>query len=292
MLAVLDTGTSLRQDQLQERFPIMFNGFRLPAIHLDSTGTGPDDTCGHGTKVAGILAAPNDGSNIVGALYAADLTTVKVGHSPARIPTQWEAYAGGGMVCDGILKAVTAGARVVNMSFGYLYSHPTVEACIRAAFDSTNMIFVAAAGTGPQGWVLFPASMNREVIAVSSVNINGPGTYHMIGGASGTSVAYGEAVNFASAYAANRGPSPGDVGKQPYTEIAAGGGTSSATPMLSAVFGLTIQSQLTPTTRADIIAQVARASTIVNVRNADGSQIGSGHWRWNPKRICCQWRLN
>lgn len=289
-VAVLDTGVSRWQDQLQARYS--------GTTHLDSTGIprpagqGPawHDDCGHGTKVAGILAAPNDGSNIVGALYAANLTTVKVGHAPAQ-----DVFSGSGWVCDGIAKAVNAGAKVVNMSFGFLISSPTVEACIRSAFDSTTVIFVAAAGTGPQGGVIFPANMNREVIAVTAVDINGPGTYHMIGGAQTTSVAYGQDVDFASVYAANRMPSPGEIGTDfyvgqaivpgftpgvigtPYTQFAAGGGTSSAAPTLSAVFGLTIQSQLTSTTRADIIAQVANASTIVNVRNADGSQIASGY---------------
>ncbi len=287
MVAVLDTGVSLTQDQLQGRFIV---GRSAGATHLDSTGTGFHDACGHGTKVAGILAAPNDGRNIVGALYAADLTTVKVGHAPAQ-----DVFSGSGWVCDGIAKAIKSGAKVVNMSFGFLISSPTVEACIRSAFDNTTVIFVAAAGTGPQGGVIFPANMNREVIAISAVDIDGPATYHMIGGAQTTSVAYGQDVDFASAYAANRMPSPGEIGTesyvgqmvgngfppgvvgQPYTQFAAGGGTSSATPTLSAIFGLTIQSQLMPTTRADIIAQVARASTIVNVRNADGSQIASGY---------------
>lgn len=292
-VAVLDTGVSRWQDQFQGPYP--FQGPRM--THEDSTGTGTHDDCGHGTKVAGILAAPNDGKNIVGVLYKSDLITVKVGHAPAQ-----DVFSGSGWVCDGIKKAINAGAEIINMSFGFLISSPTVEACIRAAFDdpTKNIIFVAAAGTGPQGGVIFPANMRREVVAVSAVDITGPGIitgpYRMIGQAGTTSVGYGEGVDFASVYAANRMPSPGAFGMiMPYTgqtnsegfppcvagsycsEIAAGGGTSSATPTISGVFGLTIQSQTTPTTRADIIAQVARASTIVNVLNANGSQIASGH---------------
>lgn len=293
MVAVLDTGASLKQDQVNQRYSA---GLGVSTTNLDSTGTGLDDTCGHGTKVGGILAAPNDRKNIVGVLYKANLTTVKVGHAPAQ-----DVFSGSGWVCDGINKAINAGAQIINMSFGFLISSPTVEACIRAAFDdpTKNTIFVAAAGTGPQGGVIFPANMRREVVAVSAVDITGPGImtgpYHMIGGGQTTSVGYGEGVDFASVYAANRMPSPGEIGTdtyvgqaispgfpsgvigQPYTQFAAGGGTSSATPTLSGVFGLTIQSQTTPTTRANIISQVARASTIVNVLDANGSQIGSGH---------------
>src|SRR5205814_8050311 len=130
-------------------------------------------------------------------------TTVKVGHSPVQ-----DVFSGSGWVCDGIAKAVNAGAKVVNMSFGFLISSPTVEQCIRSAFDSTTVIFVASAGTGPQGGVIFPANMDREVIAVTSVDINGPGTYHMIGGGQTTSVGYGQNVDFASVYSSNRMPSP------------------------------------------------------------------------------------
>src|SRR5262249_27353604 len=144
---------------------------------LTASGVNPGDTCGHGTRIAGLAAAPRDGINIVGVAWGAPLTTIKVDNSP---------YIEGGnytidtaVVCDGIDKAMASGARVVSMAFGMLYTSPTIEGCIRKAYDSREVIFVAAAGT-TAWWVMFPAVMNREVLAVSLVEINPAGGYKML----------------------------------------------------------------------------------------------------------------
>ena len=271
-LALLDTGISTQQDQLQAGF-IGGAVARPPIVHLDTTGTGLEDDCGHGTKVAGIAAAPRDGQSIAGALWAASLTTIKAGGSPQHTIPDSAAYE----VCGGIALAVQSRAQVVMMAFGYPFHSPTVAECIRDAFDSTSAIFVAAAGT-QVSWVTFPASMNREVIAASAVHVTGPASYAMFG--TPGSVAYGPDVDFVSVMGMNRIPTTGRVGNAVTQEIAAGGGSSAAVPHIAAVFGLAIQATagaVPSLTRAQIISRVRNASSIDSVRDANGQPLQPGH---------------
>src|SRR5262249_17913136 len=75
-IAVLDSGTSPDQNQLNGRFTV--GSGRPAATHLTASGVNPGDTCGHGTRIAGLAAAPRDGINIVGVAWGAPLTTIKV----------------------------------------------------------------------------------------------------------------------------------------------------------------------------------------------------------------------
>jgi Subtilase family len=262
-LAVLDTGLSAQQDQLNGQFT---NGApRAPTSQFDETGTGIDDTCGHGTKVASLAIAPHDGRNIVGAMWGANLVSAKVGNgvshwNPPLVSTS-------SVVCQGVIKAVNGGAQITNMSFGFLFASPVVRECISTVFDTTPMIFVAAAGTNVPN-VIFPASMNREVVAASAVRIT-PTAYELF--ASG--ITYGPDVDFVSVMGDNRLPSSGRIGNVNVSELAAGGGTSSAAPHIASIIGLTIQSRPNAT-RAQILAAVHAASSTEAISASYGGSVG------------------
>src|SRR5581483_1127681 len=68
------------------------------------------DTEGHGTFVAGIIAANLDNEGIVGIAYTAQLLVAKVVRGDGSIPLQAEA--------DAIRWATDSGARVINLSLG------------------------------------------------------------------------------------------------------------------------------------------------------------------------------
>lgn len=260
MLAVLDTGTSEQQDQLHSRFTI--GAPRHPAMHRLTGGEiQPGDLCAHGTKVAATVAAPRDGRNIVGALWGANLTTIRVVSAPGL------AAFTASQVCEGIAMAKGAGAHITMMAFGFLYASDVVGQCISDTFETTSMIFVAAAGTSVP-YVIFPASMNREVVAASVVEIAGPTTYKLFG----SGIAYGPDVDFVSVMGSNDFPTSGNIGNSSTQEISAFGASSGAVPHIAAVLALAIQSR-PDLTRMDIIARVRAASSVNNVSDSTGQPL-------------------
>jgi hypothetical protein len=176
MVGVLDSGASADQDQLNGRFAL--GSSRPPATHLTAALVTAGDTCGHGTRIAALATAPRDGSNIIGVAWGAPLVTVKVDNNP--IVTGGTHTIDVFAICDGIMKVKTASARVISMAFGLSYTSPTISQCIKDAYDTApEVIFVAAAGT-TFSWVVFPAVMNREVLAVSLVEINPLGGFKLL----------------------------------------------------------------------------------------------------------------
>lgn len=178
-VAVLDVGVSEKQDQLTTpAFPKQDrNGRWVWNTGSNKTET-PWATCDHGTRVAGVLAAPLDGKNIVGVAYRANLITVNQAPYIVVGPTDtlWivraieKARAGPGGSADG--------ARIINMAFGSPVYLNAVADKIRFEYarrDRPHPIFVVAIGSFacPLGnGRLFPASM-RESLTVAGVTENG-----------------------------------------------------------------------------------------------------------------------
>jgi len=132
------------------------------------TSTNPKDwkdKNGHGTHVAGIIAAENNEIGVVGVAPKASLYAVKVLNN-----------AGVGSwadVIDGIEWSIQNGMQVISMSLGgSSYSQALEEAC-NAAY-AAGLVLVAAAGNSGDGnpdtnEVLYPAAFG-SVIAVAATD--------------------------------------------------------------------------------------------------------------------------
>lgn len=129
---------------------------------------GPNDQCGHGTAMAGVIASPrNTVGNAVGVAYNSNLVTVR-GTS--------DVIFNSGNEKDGVAEALVllakrSDVRIISMSIGDLFSNSKVEDAIRYAHNRGKLIF-AAAGTSTTftNWVgvIFPATMS-ETVAVTGV---------------------------------------------------------------------------------------------------------------------------
>ena len=142
-------------------------------------GSARVDTLGHGTFVAGLIAAGLDnGIGIAGLAPSAELLVAKVVTGSRAIPVEAEARA--------VRWAVENGARVINMSLGGLRdpldpnrdSFSQLEADAVAYAVSNGVVVVAAVGNAdqapvnPWGYASYPAAL-PHVLGVSAVAQSG-----------------------------------------------------------------------------------------------------------------------
>lgn len=149
LVAVLDTG-------VQQDHPDL-----AVAGVSDVTGTtGGEDDNGHGTHVAGTLAALDDGIGVVGVAPDVDLWAIK-----ALDALGYSDYV---TMARGVDEALGLGAQVLNMSVGGPVDSDALHEQISAAHEA-GLIIVAAAGN--EGWPVeysFPGAYDGEVITVSA----------------------------------------------------------------------------------------------------------------------------
>jgi subtilisin len=140
-----------------------------PDLHISGgenlTGEDPgdygDNGIGHGTHVAGIIAARGVPPNgIRGMAPAAELFSY-------RVFGQGQSGASNYAIAKAIDHAVANGCHLINMSLGGGPPDPVTEAAIEDAYSSGTLIFVAVGNDGRQD-VNFPASYS-SCIAVSAI---------------------------------------------------------------------------------------------------------------------------
>jgi len=119
---------------------------------LPSTPNGDiEDENGHGTLIAGILAASgNNGQGVAGVAWKTTLMPVKV--------LNWEGIGFSWDVAKGITYAAQEGARIINLSFGNVAPNSLLEDATRMAHDFYGAIVVAAAGNEGSNSVEYPAA--------------------------------------------------------------------------------------------------------------------------------------
>lgn len=118
------------------------------------------DNIGHGTHVAGIIAAENNGFGITGIAPKATIYALKC--FDANYQTNVS------MLAKAIYSAVDDyNCRVINMSLGLKTNRQTLYDAIKYAYDK-GVIIVAAVGNDGNGTLYYPAAY-EEVIGVGSV---------------------------------------------------------------------------------------------------------------------------
>lgn len=156
-VAFLDTGVDLRHPDLQARLASGYNALR--------PGRDLQDDNGHGTHVAGIVGANDDGRGVVGVAPECRLYAVKV----------LDAYGAGMLsdLVDGLEWCLRERVQLVNMSLGTDRSNATFAEAIRRAYEGGLVLVAAAGNSGPgQDTVQYPARY-AEIICVSAFNASG-----------------------------------------------------------------------------------------------------------------------
>jgi subtilisin family serine protease len=153
VVAVIDSGMRLDHPDLAPNAWINFaetprngadddnNGYvdDVHGVDLTTGKSGQDlhDGSGHGTHVAGTIAAAANGRGVVGVAYRARLMTVKVLADDGSGNT--------GTVAEGIRYATANGARIINLSIETTFDDARVRAAVEAA-AAANVLVICSAG--------------------------------------------------------------------------------------------------------------------------------------------------
>ncbi|HJW01400.1 MAG TPA: S8 family serine peptidase [Arthrobacter sp.] len=124
-----------------------------------TNGETGDDNYGHGTHVAGIVAASHNTQGVAGTCPACTILDGKVLNDSG--------IGSSSGLADGINWAVSNGAKVINMSLGVRASR-TLETAVNNAW-SKGAVLVAAAGNGGNQSKIYPGAY-PNVIAVGATD--------------------------------------------------------------------------------------------------------------------------
>ena len=171
-IGLIDSGISSGQGQFTSTFATgSSTGRTLTLLRISSQPSVYDD-CGHGTRMAGIIAAPWDGRSVGGIAYRANLISVRHASGVAAVNSS-DARAS-------VRLANQYGAKVIVMAWESLNWLWQVSDEIEYWHYSRPVLFFGAAGTSGcwdgilDSNVIFPADM-PEVVAVTGVTYPGGG---------------------------------------------------------------------------------------------------------------------
>ena len=191
IIAVIDTGVDYSHPDLANN--IWVNPSEIPGDGLDNDGNGyiddvygwdfagndetdpddadsdPMDVDGHGTHVAGIIAAEgNNGIGIAGVCWNAKIMVLKVQADKSDSMLDWD-------IIEAMHYAIAKGARIVNCSFGGGGRADNEDEAL-TLLQNAGIIAVCAAGnagTDNDKIPEYPASYNQEnIIAVAASDQN------------------------------------------------------------------------------------------------------------------------
>jgi membrane-anchored mycosin MYCP len=193
-VAVIDTGVA--------QHPFFGGRVSGGGDYVVADGNGLEDCDGHGTEVAGIIAAKPDDPSIGFRGIAPDAEIISIrqssGNYAFKDPTTNQSSTAGNLttLAKAIIRAANSGARVINMSVDSCrptsagpISQPEqqVQRALRYAVEERDVVVVASAGNVPEGdckqqnsfdpknptWIVIPPWFSEYVLSVAAVDRNG-----------------------------------------------------------------------------------------------------------------------
>ncbi len=155
-VAVMDTGIDLDH-------PDLINNIKGQVNTINPLKSGNDDN-GHGTHVAGTIAAVNNEIGVVGVGPQIYLYAVKV---LSKTGSGWLSD-----LIEGLGWCIDNKMQVVNMSLGAPSDNLSFHAAIKNAYDAGIVLVAAAGNNGTSGGAVDYPGKYPETIAVSAVDQN------------------------------------------------------------------------------------------------------------------------
>ena len=154
-VAVIDTGCDLDHPDLVDNL--------VDGYNFVSRNKSPIDKNGHGTHVAGTIAATNNKKGIVGVAPKAKIMPLK------SLGTDGTGSLRD--ICEAILYAADNGANIITMSLGTPASSLKMRQCINYAVDRGCVFFCAAGNSGKESELMYPAKYT-DTISIGSISNN------------------------------------------------------------------------------------------------------------------------
>lgn len=158
-IGIVDTGIDEKVPELNGYFQSGMSSAR----HIIRLATKPNvgsmygwhDTCGHGTRMASVVAGPRNGIGTLGVAWGANLLMVRVDDDV--ILTEVEATRLG-------IRLAAQNAQVVAMAFGTYAHYSSIAQELEYWYFNSQRILIAAAGTtacwDPNKWITFPGTLS------------------------------------------------------------------------------------------------------------------------------------
>jgi type VII secretion-associated serine protease mycosin len=156
IIATVDTGVDMRHPE--------FQGKLVQGYNVLNGSNNPNDDNGHGTHVAGIIAArTNNGEGVAGMNWNSKIMAVKgIGADGSGSSLD---------IAQGIVWAADHGASVINMSVGNYHPSSALHDAIQYAY-SKDVVMVAASGNDNTAQPSYPAAY-PEVMSIAAVDSGG-----------------------------------------------------------------------------------------------------------------------
>ena len=153
-VCVIDSGIHAGHEDLQG---VAMSGYASPGQSWNT------DTCGHGSHVAGTIAAKSNALGVVGVNTGSiSLFVVKVFDGPSC------GWSYSSTLVDAATRCANAGAKVINMSLGGAGFSQTESNAFQSLYDQ-GVLHVAAAGNAGNTQHSYPASYD-SVISVAALD--------------------------------------------------------------------------------------------------------------------------
>lgn len=150
---------------VDDKYGYDFIGSLYTAVTPDSD---PQDEAGHGTHVAGIIAAENNTVGVIGVAPSATYMPVKVLDAGG--------YGWDSTIANGIMYAADNGADIINLSLGSSFATHTVSDAIDYAESAGVLVIAAAGNSGTYTGSSYPAQYGN-VVSVAAEDEDGKKAY-------------------------------------------------------------------------------------------------------------------
>ncbi|MCE9616828.1 MAG: S8 family serine peptidase [Nitrosarchaeum sp.] len=157
-IAVIDTGIDFNHPDLFGWGP---DGKVIGGYNFIQEGEPPLDTNGHGTQVAGIIAA--DGQ-LIGVAPKAKILAYKVSENGEAVSSD--------LIIKAIDKSIEDGADIINISLGVNKTNASIEHAVNRALEKEIFVVVAAGNDGPTPQTIGSPGRNYGSVTVGSTYNN------------------------------------------------------------------------------------------------------------------------
>jgi len=157
-IAVIDTGVDFNHPDLFGWGP---NGKVIGGYNFIQEGEPPLDTNGHGTQVAGVIAA--DGQ-LIGMAPKAKILAYKVSENGEAVSSD--------LIVKAIDKAIEDGADIINISLGVNKTNASIEHAVNRALAKEIFVVTAAGNDGPMPQTIGSPGKNYGSVTVGATYNN------------------------------------------------------------------------------------------------------------------------